>query len=87
MQYTEVRKRMKRRWTAQEVAIVQSGMPIKKMMKILGRSYYSIRDKQRALQKSDYVGIYAPEFIPYEEKVARIENLALKLGIRLGGDE
>ena len=62
-------------------------MPVKTMMKILGRSYYSIRDKQRALQKSDYVGIYAPEYIPYEEKVARIENLALRLGIRLGGEK
>ena len=78
---------MQRRWTAQEVAIVQSGMPVKTMMKILGRSYYSIRDKQRALQKSDYVGIYAPEYIPYEEKVARINNLALRLGIRLGGEK
>lgn len=78
---------MQRKWTAQEVAIIQSDMPVKKMMRILGRSYYSIRDKQRALNMSDYVGIYAPEFIPYEEKVARIEHLADKLGIRLGGDK
>ena len=78
---------MPRRWTAQEVAIIQSNMPVKKMMKILGRSYYSIRDKQRALNMTDYVGIYAPEFIPYEEKVARINNLALQLGIRLGGEQ
>ena len=78
---------MPRRWTAQEVAIIQSDMPVKRMMKVLGRSYYSIRDKQRALKDSEYVGIYAPEFIPYEEKVARINNLALQLGIRLGGEQ
>ena len=77
-----------RSWTQEEVKYLKEYSEVGDayLAEKLNRSIYSIRDKRHTLNiKSGQMGIYMPESLSSQEKVARIYKAAADLGIKLRG--
>ena len=76
-----------RRWTPSELQFLKDHreMEDEYLAKKLGRTIFSIRDKKHVLRiRSDQMGVYMPEILSQQEKLARIYKKAADLGVRIG---
>ena len=77
-----------RRWTQDEVKYLKEYSEVgdEYLAKKLNRIVYSVRDKRYTLNiKSSQNGVFMPESLSGQEKVARIYKMAADLGIKLRG--